>query len=342
MKILTFLTIMFCSMSSMAFMEPETLNPAIPRAGNFVLKIEDGVVFPLARPQSKWFAVGEDLTLQALWPVTNFWEIGPSVNFMILPYDISRTGFGTAWMIGGDVRFKRPYDTKTSLLRDISPWIDSRAFFVRTGDFNRPGFSLAAGFTLPVEKYRRIRIGPFVRYTQIMQFMQYNSSKDYLDNDARFVSAGVNIEIVPGVAERCDTWICSVELPAPVAVAEEEPACPIVEKPVIVATVVNESVYSYRGRISVRHESLATLGKIVKILEDNLNLQVEVNGCASPEGNAKRNQTLSEKRAAVVVKYLVDHGISADRISSQGFGSVPVADDRVIPEANRRVDIVAH
>jgi outer membrane protein OmpA-like peptidoglycan-associated protein len=71
--------------------------------------------------------------------------------------------------------------------------------------------------------------------------------------------------------------------------------------------------------------------------------KIVVEGHTDSQGGATYNQDLSERRARSVRDYLVSRGISADRITSQGFGlSRPIADN-TSPEGranNRRVEIV--
>ena len=47
---------------------------------------------------------------------------------------------------------------------------------------------------------------------------------------------------------------------------------------------------------------------------------VSVEGHTDDRGAAAMNKRLSAARAAAVVKWLVAHGVKADRLSSQGFG----------------------
>ena len=71
-----------------------------------------------------------------------------------------------------------------------------------------------------------------------------------------------------------------------------------------------------------------------------MDMRVEVAGHTDSSGNERRNQTLSEQRAEAVRKYLIDNGISADRITARGYGSSQPVADNVTQEgkkANRRV-----
>jgi outer membrane protein OmpA-like peptidoglycan-associated protein len=69
--------------------------------------------------------------------------------------------------------------------------------------------------------------------------------------------------------------------------------------------------------------------------------RLEIHGHTDNTGNAKLNQTLSEKRAASVKAWLVKNGIDASRLDVKGFGDTqPVADNKTTAgrAKNRRVD----
>lgn len=68
-----------------------------------------------------------------------------------------------------------------------------------------------------------------------------------------------------------------------------------------------------------------------------------VEGHADAQGAADYNQELSQRRAEAVRGYLVSHGIAADRVTAQGFGSTrPIANNTSAEGRanNRRVEIV--
>jgi outer membrane protein OmpA-like peptidoglycan-associated protein len=71
--------------------------------------------------------------------------------------------------------------------------------------------------------------------------------------------------------------------------------------------------------------------------------KIVVEGHTDSQGGAIYNQDLSQRRAQTVRDYLVSRGMSADRVTAQGFGlSRPIADN-TSPEGranNRRVEIV--
>ncbi len=67
-------------------------------------------------------------------------------------------------------------------------------------------------------------------------------------------------------------------------------------------------------------ESKADLERIVKILEDNPEITIEISSHADRVGSDSYNNVLSEKRANSVVKYLISQGIASHRLFSKGCG----------------------
>jgi OOP family OmpA-OmpF porin len=97
------------------------------------------------------------------------------------------------------------------------------------------------------------------------------------------------------------------------------------------------------GKDVIKPESEPLLAEVVKLLSTNANLKLSVEGHTDSEGNAKSNQTLSQKRAESVRKYLVGKGVDGKRLSAKGWGDTkPVADNRTAEgrEQNRRVELV--
>lgn len=82
------------------------------------------------------------------------------------------------------------------------------------------------------------------------------------------------------------------------------------------------------------------LDKLIPYLNEFSNVRVNIEGHTDNTGNAAANQKLSENRAASVKKYLVEKGISADRMTTSGFGATkPIAPNNTAAgrKLNRRV-----
>lgn len=83
--------------------------------------------------------------------------------------------------------------------------------------------------------------------------------------------------------------------------------------------------------------SLKTLDAAIAGLKRNPRARVEVEGHTSSEGGEDYNWQLSAERAYTVRKYIVEHGISEDRVTAAGYGySQPKADNDT--EEGRRIN----
>jgi OOP family OmpA-OmpF porin len=85
-----------------------------------------------------------------------------------------------------------------------------------------------------------------------------------------------------------------------------------------------------------------TVDTVVRFMNDQPEIELEVWGHTDSSGSEVYNLGLSQKRASAVVKYLTANGIAAKRTRSAGFGeSRPLADNATEEgrERNRRVEL---
>ncbi|PKL37813.1 MAG: hypothetical protein CVV44_15885 [Spirochaetae bacterium HGW-Spirochaetae-1] len=87
------------------------------------------------------------------------------------------------------------------------------------------------------------------------------------------------------------------------------------DRPVVVDNILFEVDRAY-----LKKESLDILDKLITLLKENKNLDVEVQGHTDSTGDSDYNQKLSERRADSVVEYMIKNGISPERVDSTGFG----------------------
>lgn len=73
------------------------------------------------------------------------------------------------------------------------------------------------------------------------------------------------------------------------------------------------------------------LNTLVKLLQDNPNITIELAAHTDKVGNAESNRILSEKRAQSVVNYLIAKGIDKERLTPVGYGKEkPVVADKAL------------
>ena len=92
-----------------------------------------------------------------------------------------------------------------------------------------------------------------------------------------------------------------------------------------------ENVFYEFAKWNITKESEAALDDLVKLLNDNPNITIELSAHTDLVGNAAANKILSEKRAESCVNYLIKKGIEADRLTPVGYGKErPVVADKAL------------
>lgn len=102
------------------------------------------------------------------------------------------------------------------------------------------------------------------------------------------------------------------------------------------------SIFFATGSSKLLAKSNTALDNVITILKANPDYKVDINGYSDNQGNADKNRTLSETRAAAVQDYFVKNGIDSNRLSAAGFGDEnPVADNKTAAgrAKNRRVEM---
>ncbi|MBW1826036.1 MAG: OmpA family protein, partial [Deltaproteobacteria bacterium] len=92
----------------------------------------------------------------------------------------------------------------------------------------------------------------------------------------------------------------------------------------------------------IKSDAHPMLDEAVKILKKNPAIKVEVDGHTDNVGPAAYNVNLSERRANSVMKYFVDNGVEAERLTVKGFGLTKPAASNDTKEGrakNRRVEL---
>lgn len=96
------------------------------------------------------------------------------------------------------------------------------------------------------------------------------------------------------------------------------------------------------GKFTFQEKSYAVLDNMAKVMNQFPNAKFAIEGHTDNTGTDKINDPLSNDRANAVREYLISKGISASRLSSQGFGSKKPIDDNKTAAGranNRRTEI---
>jgi flagellar motor protein MotB len=92
--------------------------------------------------------------------------------------------------------------------------------------------------------------------------------------------------------------------------------------------VVLQNIFFETNKFDLLTESKAELQQLIRFLESNPNLSIEISGHTDSVGDDKSNLTLSENRAKTVFNYLIRNKISSQRLSYKGYGETqPIADN---------------
>ncbi len=87
-------------------------------------------------------------------------------------------------------------------------------------------------------------------------------------------------------------------------------------------TFVLDYIYYDFDKWDILPESEVELNKLIRIMNDNQNLKVELGSHTDARGNDAYNMLLSQKRSDSAVAYIVQSGIPKERIVAKGYGEI--------------------
>jgi len=117
----------------------------------------------------------------------------------------------------------------------------------------------------------------------------------------------------------------------PDAFSKTNGGCPEIQKEVInQMEKAAKAIFFETGKATIKPISFKSLDAVVTILKNDPSLFTDVEGHTdNVQPKAYTNMDLSQRRSEAVKAYLVSKGISADRITAQGFGDTqPIADNK--------------
>jgi outer membrane protein OmpA-like peptidoglycan-associated protein/Tol biopolymer transport system component len=164
------------------------------------------------------------------------------------------------------------------------------------------------------------------------------AGKDYALNVSKeqYLFHSENFNLV-GTASFDKPFLLEIAL-QPIASGDEAAARPAPSKPVVLRNVFFET-----GSAALLPTSTTELDRLVALLRETPALRIQVSGHTDDVGDDASNQTLSENRAKAVHDYLVQNGITADRLRFKGFGETKPIETNDTPEGrarNRRTEFV--
>ncbi len=175
--------------------------------------------------------------------------------------------------------------------------------------------------------------------------LSYNKGalKVYFDHDRvlnipdlEFVPKNFSIQAVSGGAIKSDPSIIK-------NVRVAEGGVPLYDRLTTQGKIITSGILFDSGKSTIKPESMGTLNEIAKMMKDHPELKLSVEGHTDSDGEDGTNLQLSKDRAEAVKKALVDLGIEASRLTTNGFGeSKPLNENKSAEDKanNRRVEFV--
>lgn len=146
---------------------------------------------------------------------------------------------------------------------------------------------------VPVKKDGTYR----VELERDIRYVMMASARGYLNQ---------NYELHTGPEEKNETYIVDFFL-SPIS------------KPVVI-----DNIFYDFDKATLRPESKKALDEMIKMLNDNPNVTIELGAHTDRKGTDQYNERLAQRRAQSVVDYLIAGGIEAARLEAKGYGeSVP-------------------
>jgi peptidoglycan-associated lipoprotein len=93
-----------------------------------------------------------------------------------------------------------------------------------------------------------------------------------------------------------------------------------VEEIIINKPIVLENIFYDFDKWEIRADAALELDKLVKVLNDNPTITIELSSHTDWRGSDQYNLVLSDKRAKAAVDYIISKGIPAERITAKGYG----------------------
>jgi outer membrane protein OmpA-like peptidoglycan-associated protein len=107
---------------------------------------------------------------------------------------------------------------------------------------------------------------------------------------------------------------------------------------------VNQVIEFETSSWKVTQDSQSILDEIAKVMTDHPEVKkVRIEGHTDNQGDSAHNLSLSHKRANNIMRYLVAHGVDANRLVAEGYGDTKPIADNATEEGraqNRRVVFV--
>lgn len=296
---------------------------------DFDLEVNAGAVIPLSKyKRTVDNDIGAALSVQAGYRYMLSDNVGVGLAggpmFTFLPTVDSLQGAGNNFDDDVGSNFVFTAGPKLSLLTEVI-----ETYFTVQGGYYRDmsgpmqddsgGFNAGGGLRIRITS--NDSLGVFGRY-------------DYSDQDAAPDTTNARQWVTTGVSYNHSF--------APPPAAEYTPPPPPPPAPPVKRRIVLRGVNFDFDKSNIRSDARPILDEAIRVLKDEPQIDVSVDGYTDSVGTDAYNQRLSERRAQAVTDYLVRGGIARSRLTPVGYGeSDPVASNDTDDgrAQNRRVEL---
>lgn len=116
----------------------------------------------------------------------------------------------------------------------------------------------------------------------------------------------------------------------------------------IAQTLNIHHIYFDFDKSNIRTSEEVKLEKLIQAMRTHTSLKIDIRSHTDSRGNDKYNEALSERRAQSTRDYLINHGISAERLTAKGYGEYQLKNEckNAIPctkeqhQENRRSEFI--
>jgi len=102
--------------------------------------------------------------------------------------------------------------------------------------------------------------------------------------------------------------------------------------------IVLPNIFFDLGKANLKPESFPALNRVVALMREYPTISVELGGHTDCVGGDKYNMGLSNRRAASCREYLIQQGMSSDRITSVGYGETRPIDPNCHPRKGNQIN----
>jgi outer membrane protein OmpA-like peptidoglycan-associated protein len=91
--------------------------------------------------------------------------------------------------------------------------------------------------------------------------------------------------------------------------------------------ILQERIFFDYNKANIKPEAAFELDKLIEILKENENINIQVVSHTDERGSGAYNMKLSQDRAESTVAYLTENGVDPERLSSEGKGKSEIIKD---------------